>query len=202
MRVSIPTSLLLAITVLATACSEHAVPPSMDEVRADAEPIQESWGVHYVISEAESQEHESRPRLEILADYMAIFETPDSSYTVMESTADGGRILAHIFDEAGDTSATVHAERLILHEEDRRFEAMDDVVVLAPNDKTLESEHLVWFEDDRTIRTPGFVRIVTPSERVQGYNLLADEDLENYTLAQVTGQVTVTETDDEGEVDE
>lgn len=188
---------MFALTLFGLACSEHAVPPSMDDVRAESEPTQESWGVHYVISEAESRNGESRPRLEILADYMASYETPDSAYTVMQSTTAGRRVLAHIFDEAGDTSATVNAERLILHEDDRRFEAMDDVVVVTPNDKRLESEHLVWLEDDRKIRTPGFVRIVTPSERVQGYNLLADEDLESYTLARVTGQVTIEEAEDD-----
>jgi hypothetical protein len=68
---------------------------------------------------------------------------------------------------------------------------MDNVIVVTPDEKTLESEHLVWLEDDRKLRTPGFVRITTPNERVQGYNLLADEDLSTYTLARVTGQVTV-----------
>ena len=46
------------------------------------------------------------------------------------------------------------------------------------------------------VRTPGFVRIRTPKENVQGYNLVADEDLETYTLARVTGQVTYEEDTD------
>jgi LPS export ABC transporter protein LptC len=163
----------------------------MNDVRSESEPTQESWNVHLVISEAGSQSNESRTRFEIRADYMATFETSDSTYTVMQSDTSGRRVLAHFYNEAGDTSATLHADRLVLHDEDRRFEAMDNVIVVTPDEKTLESEHLVWLEDDRKLRTPGFVRITTPNERVQGYNLLADEDLSTYTLARVTGQVTV-----------
>lgn len=171
----------------------------MDDVRADSEPTQESWNVHYVISEAGSQANESRTRFEIIADYMATFETPDSTYTVMQSSSNDSRVLAYMYDEAGDTSATLRADRLILHDEDRTFEAMDNVVVITPDEKRLESEHLVWLEADRTLRTPGFVRIETPEERVQGYNLTADEDLTTYTLARVTGQVTVEDDTEEAE---
>ncbi len=193
----------VALAALPSGCSEEAAPPSMDDLRAEVEPTQEGWGVRFVISEAASRTDESRPRVEIQADYMATFETPDSTYTVMQGGTTGRRILAHFFDEAGDTSATLRANRLILHEKQRRFDALEDVVVTTRDDKSLESEHLVWLEDDRRIRTPGFVRITTPSERIQGYNLVADEDLETYTLARVTGQVTIEDEEgDSGEVGE
>jgi hypothetical protein len=81
----------------------------------------------------------------------------------------------------------------MLFEDQRRFEATGNVDVVTPEDKRLESEHLVWYEDNRTLRTPGFVRIETPTERVQGYDLTADEDLETYTLNRMTGQVIVEE---------
>ena len=188
--------LLVLVLAAPIACSEKIEAPSMDDVRADSEPTQESWDVHYVISESGSEADESRTRFEILADYMATFETPDSTYTVMQSGSTGRRVVAHFYDEAGDTSGTLHADRIILHDEDRTFEAMDNVIVITPDEKRLESEHLVWLEIDRKLHTPGFVRIETPDERVQGYNLTADEDLTTYTLARVTGQVT-TEDDTE-----
>ena len=202
MHRSYPGYLLFVLLMAPIACSESAEPPTMKDVRSESEPAQESWNIHLVISEAGSQTNESRTRFEIRADYMATFETSDSTYTVMQSDTAGRRVLAHFYDEAGDTSATLHADRLILHDEDRRFEAMDNVIVVTPDGRTLESEHLVWLEDDRKLRTPGFVRITTPTERVQGYNLLADEDLTTYTLARVTGQVTVEDDAEEYESDD
>lgn len=188
--------LLVAVVTAPSGCAEQAAPPSMDDVRAGSEPSQEGWSVQFVISEAASQTDESRPRVEIHADYMATFETPDSTYTEMQSGSERP-ILAYIFNEAGDTSAVLRSNRLILYEEERRFEALGNVVVETREEKILESEHLVWVEDDRLVRTPGFVRIQTPTESIQGYSLVADEDLDTYTLARVTGQVTVE--DDERE---
>lgn len=183
-------------------CTEQAVPPSMDDVRAGTEPTQEGWDVQFVISEAEAQTAESRPRVEINAGYMATFETPDSTYTEMQSRSDEDPIVAYIYDEAGDTSAVLRSNRLIMHEKERRFEAFGNVVVETGQDKALESEHLVWMEDDRLVRTPGFVAIETPTERIQGYSLVADENLETYTLERVTGQVTVEEDDEPDRIEE
>ncbi len=198
MRPYFLTCLIAALGLATAACSEEAAPPSLDDVRSEIEPTQQSWDVHYVVSEAGGRIDASRPRIEIFADYMAIYETEDSTYTVMHGDTTGRRVLSYLYDEEGDTSATVQANRLILHEKDRRFEARGNVVVNTPDDKTLESEHLVWLEDDRSIRTPGFARINTPKERIQGYNLVADEDLETYSLTRVTGQVQVEE-EEEGE---
>ena len=55
----------------------------------------------------------------------------------------------------------------------------------------LKTEFLIWNELDRRVKTSGFVHITTPRENIQGYNLDADENLENYEIAQVTGQTIV-----------
>lgn len=175
------------------ACGRVPSPaPSMEDVRAEAAPTQESWNVHFFVTQTASGTESSRPRLEIDAVYMATFETEDSTYTVMQSDS-AGHVTARIFDEAGDTSATVRAARLVMLDGQSRFEATGNVVVDTPDDKTLRSEHIVWHEVERKLRTPGFVRIETPKERVQGYALEADENLETYTLRRMTGQVTVEE---------
>ena len=60
-------------------------------------------------------------------------------------------------------------------------------------DHRLECEHLIWLEEKREVRTPGFVSIVTPTERVQGYGLVADEDLRTVQIGRFTAQVTLEE---------
>lgn len=150
----------------------------------------------YFVTETGINSETSLPRVEIRAAHMATFETADSVYTVMRGDSLTPRLTAYFFDEVGDTSAILNANRLILRERERTFEARGDVDVVTPEDKRLEGEHLVWYEDTRTLETPGFVRINTPTEQVQGYDLVADEDLEKYTLKRMTGQVTVEEDDD------
>jgi LPS export ABC transporter protein LptC len=124
---------------------------------------------------------------------MAKYAQGDTTYVVLQSHADTTRtpVTASLFDETGAATSTVHARRLIYHDQSRRFEARGGVVVETHDGKRLESEVLFWNEADRQVRTPGFTRITTPTEQIQGYGLVADENLDTYSLARITGQVTV-----------
>lgn len=88
-------------------------------------------------------------------------------------------------------SATIRANRIVYHDAAGRFDARGRVVVTTATGKRLEGEHLAWHEEESRITTPGFVEITTPTDRIQGYGLRADENLASYQLGRVTGQVTV-----------
>lgn len=152
-------------------------------------PEREVSGVDYAIS------YEGQPRMQVRAPYMAEYIEEDSAYTVLSGTPDGdtGRVQVVIFDSAGSLSATIWASRVVHDEDTDLYEATGDVEVTTPEKRRLESEHLAWYEAERRVRTPGFVKITTPTEQIQGYKLNADEDLSRYTLAQITGQVTASE---------
>ena len=193
MRCSLSLVLLLCAGMLA-ACSRTAAPPAaMKDIRSEADPVQESWGAEYYVTETTSGNASSRPRMKMRADHMATFEAGDSTWTVLQNDSTGGRVTVLLYDEAGDSSATVFADRITLLDNKKRFEAVGNVEVRAQGDKALWSEHLVWFEREEALRTPGFVRISTPDEQVQGYALEADERLDEYTLRSMTGRVTVRE---------
>ncbi len=171
-----------------TGCYDpDAAVPSLEDVRAEQMPDQESWLIRFDVLDGE------QPRVQIYAGHSAKYETSDSTYTVLTALPDdeGQFVKAFMFDEQGDSSATITARELVYHEVDRRFEAKGEVVVLTRDDKRLETEYLVWLEVDRRLYTSGFVRITSPVENIQGYDLKADESLENYEIARVTGQVVV-----------
>jgi len=88
-------------------------------------------------------------------------------------------------------SATIRADRIVYRDAAGRFDARGQVVVTTASGKRLEGEHLTWHEEEGRITTPGFVEITTPTDRIQGYGLRADENLDSYQLGRVTGQVTV-----------
>ena len=178
----------LLLGLLAGCTRQAGPPPSAADVPDGPVPDYESWDVTLNLSE------QGRPRARLQAPYLARFAVQDSSYTLMEIGPDSTtRVTVYLYDEAGDASATVHADQLFYFDEEGRFEARGDVQVETVTGKRLFSEHLRWDEAARKVRTPGFVRILTAEERIQGYNLMADEDLSTYTLARVTGQVTVRE---------
>ncbi len=91
---------------------------------------------------------------------------------------------------------------MLYFDREKRFEAEGRVVVVTREGKRLESEQLVWLEDERKVRTESFVSIVSSTERVQGYGLVADEDLKNYEIGRFSAQVTLDEQQQEDEVDQ
>lgn len=184
----------LAVVLLAVGCERRADDNlSMDLVRAENAPSQESWGAHFFVTEVPADESFSRVRLEMKADYLARYEREDSTYMLLRGHPDSlrRRVTAYFYDDAGDSSATLTANRVLYFDKEQRFEARGDVVVITTDDKRLETEHLLWYESERKVRTPAFVRITMPTEQVQGYGLEADEDLASYQLGRVTAQVQV-----------
>ena len=141
---------------------------------------------------------------------MAQYENEDSTYQLLRGHPDSldRRVTAYLFDTEGDSSATLTADRVLYFDREKRFEAEGGVVVVTSENKRLESERLVWFEDERKVRTESFVSIVSPQEQVQGYGLVADEDLKNYEIGRFSAQVTVEEeepnndVEPEGEIDQ
>lgn len=155
-------------------------------------PTHVSWEVEFSMTEG------GRRRAIIAADRMERYATEDSTYSVWRTMRDTGRVRTYLFDEEGDSSATVVADSVLFFNQEGRFEAFGNVVVVTESDKRLESEHLTWDQLDRRIRTRRFVHITTPTEVVQGNGLVADEDLETYQIGRFTAEVDVeSETDEE-----
>jgi LPS export ABC transporter protein LptC len=180
----------LLLLLVGPGCERRTpTPVSVDDLREEGLPQQESWNVHFLIS------NDGTPRVSTDAGYMARFEeTPDSVYVLLEYAQGDpdsltGQVTAHLFDVEGDSSGVLTADRLYYYEDDRRMEAVGNVVVVTEEGKRLESDRLLWFEAEREVRTAGYVEITTPSEQIRGFDLVADEDLETYQILRITGQV-------------
>ncbi len=179
--------LLLCALPLLAGCRR---PPESEGLAGpNGTPAREVWGVSFAVL------NDGMLRAKISAPFMADIETPDSTYTLLTSAAgdSAAPVLVVVYDEEGQTAATIRADTLILPADADRYVARGDVRVESAAGKRLEGDHLVWVERDRQVSTPHFVRIITPTERIQGYELQADENLDTYTIARVTGMVIVEE---------
>lgn len=186
--------LLLLMLIVLPACqrgSSGAV--VVEEMQTGPVPTLESWDVTLVMTDVPAGREQAQPRLALQSGYLAQFEEPDSTYLYLTPGTSGDAVRATLFDAAGDTSAVLLANELYYFDDDGRMEARGDVRVTTTGGRTLAGEHLRWLEATQRIRTDGFVQIETPTERIRGYGLDADENLDQFSLARVTGQVTVEE---------
>lgn len=143
---------------------------------------------------------EGRPRAVIEAPRMEQYRTSDSTYSVWRSLGDTSRVRLYLFNQQGDSSATLTADSLIFQDQKGLLDAYRNVVVVTESNKRLDTEHLTWRQADQKIRTQRFVRIRTPKEVVQGNGLVADEDLDTYQLGRFSAEVEVDdETSDDGQ---
>ncbi len=184
--------------LLLAGCEQRASSPhAFEEADSADRPAQESWDVNFVISQVLRGEEESKPRVRVVAGYMANFEE-DSTYTLLQHEKDSQAepSIAYLFDEAGDSTATVTANRFYYFDDERRMEAHGNVRVKSREDRVLETEHLIWLDEEQELRAPGFLRMETPTELVEGYELRGDETLQTYEIARVTGQVTMEDEED------
>lgn len=161
----------------------QSTPPS----RSGPTPKHVSWDAQFTMSEG------GRPRAVLKASRMEQYRANDSTYSVWRSMEDTARVRVYLFDERGDSSATVTADSLVFQDQKGLLDAYEDVVVVTESNKRLETEHLTWKQADRKIRTKRFVRIRTPTEVVQGNGLVADEDLDTYQLGRFSAEVEIDE---------
>ncbi len=132
----------------------------------------------------------SLPRLTLAADYMARYETPDSTYMVLSRMdSSSRRVEVQIHDDTGGQRAQVRANQVIYVETRRRFHATGGVVATTDEGRQVESEHLSWSEASGRVSTPGFATITTPTQTMSGWGLDADEALTDMRLSRVSGSV-------------
>ena len=152
----------------------------------EEQPAHESWGSEFYVSE------DAVPVVVMTAPYTRQYDYKDSTVTVLTSS-ETERVVATIFDDSGATSSTVTADEIRYMEQRQQFVASGAVVVITETGERLETEQLNWDEESEMIYAPGFARIYTEKENMQGYELEAAKDLSFYSMARPTGVVTVDE---------
>lgn len=181
-------SLLLALVMAGSlaACSRYES-SSGDLEEPDAPMTQESRDVTLEISD------EGVIRLVLEAGHMVRFEDPDSVYTVFQESETDNRVRALFFDSLGQETGRLASERVLFDEIKRVMIARGDVVLESSDGRRLQSETIIWDEVSHSVEAPGFVSLTTEEQNIRGYELVASEDLDRWTLKRPTGTVQIRE---------
>jgi LPS export ABC transporter protein LptC len=110
-----------------------------------------------------------------------------------ETLLDSG-IVVDFYGRDGLHSSVLTAERGKVNDENKDLEAFDNVVFRSDSGTVVETEYIYWENLNRRVRGDRFVTITSPTERLQGYGFVADQDLKNYTVfGTVSGEASIEE---------
>lgn len=91
------------------------------------------------------------------------------------------------FDSLGRPGSVLTARQGIVLPQERRMEAVGEVVFVNTKGERLETEQIIWYQDSARIYTDKPVRIQRGDNVIHGLGLVAAEDFSRYQVKRVTG---------------
>lgn len=145
----------------------------------------ESWNFSLTLSQ------QGKRSFRAWAAYATTFESDSGSVTRASGPV---RIL--VYDSTGiGIKQEIRCGNLVYFARTAFLEMHDNVSVITSDNRKLRTQHLVWFEDRNSLATSGFVTLITPNDSIAGYGLQAKDDLSEYRIKEVSGEVTVDRAD-------
>ncbi|MEX0681363.1 MAG: LPS export ABC transporter periplasmic protein LptC [Balneolales bacterium] len=126
---------------------------------------------------------DGRRTVTVTAPYAATYTRAGQSETELKDSVN-----VTILDSEGEIHTTVVSETARYFAHVAEFHFKYNVVVLTNDGRRLFTDYLEWSYRNRSVYTPDFVTIVTPTDSITGFGLDGSDDLETYTLTEVTGE--------------
>lgn len=95
------------------------------------------------------------------------------------------------YNEEGKQESTLKADYGVRYEASKRMEVKYNVEVVSAKGEKLNTEHLIWDERTKKIKSDAFVKITRATEIIMGNGLIANQDLTQYEIKEITGTIRV-----------
>lgn len=105
------------------------------------------------------------------------------NYTIVDSSA------VVDFYKNGIHASTLTGRRGKIFDLTKDVEVYDSVKLVSDEGSTLTTNKLLWVSKTQRIKSDEFVHIVTKTDDIQGYGFEADQNLKNYVIYKVSGEV-------------
>jgi LPS export ABC transporter protein LptC len=170
------TALACALLLLACSGCEEKLRPALVTLDSEA-PSQESWRTTVMFSDS------ARTKAVLWAGHISVFSV--GRFTKLDDS-----VHVDFFNEQGVHTSILTARWGKVNDATRDFEAYEHVVVVSDSGTTLRTERLFWDNATSKIHTDAFVDIVSPKEHISGTGMVSNQDLKNYRIFKVSGQVS------------
>ncbi|MCX7878793.1 MAG: LPS export ABC transporter periplasmic protein LptC [Ignavibacteria bacterium] len=166
---------LFPISVLVISCSSDKVKPPVSDISADSIPSNESFNSKVVFSDS------GNVKAILYAGRIRVFSR--YNYTLIDS---GAKV---DFFKMGEYTSTLTGMRGKVYDQTKDVEVYDSVKLVSVNGSVLTTNRLYWVNKTQRIKTDDFVSIKTPNENIQGYGFESDQNLKDYVIYRVSGEI-------------
>ncbi|NQW29471.1 MAG: LPS export ABC transporter periplasmic protein LptC [Ignavibacteria bacterium] len=104
-------------------------------------------------------------------------------------TSFGKSVVVDFFSvESGKRLARMTADSAVVDDRTSNMTAIGNVVVFSDSTRTtLTTQKLLWENHSQLLKSTEFVRIVSPSEKIEGMGFVSDRFLKSYRIFKVSG---------------
>ncbi|MCL5030003.1 MAG: LPS export ABC transporter periplasmic protein LptC [Bacteroidetes bacterium] len=154
-------------------CSEEKMQPSINSSLQVAKlPAQESWDDTVFFSDS------GKTKAVLFANHLKMYDQPQE--TLLDT------IQVNFYNLLGKVSTVLNSNKGKVDDVTKDLYAIDSVVAVNDSGVTLKTQELMWRNRDRKIVSDKFVTIISPKEKIQGYGFESDQNLNNYTIYNIT----------------
>jgi LPS export ABC transporter protein LptC len=168
----------IALVILfISSCEEKLKPNIVTDTRTSEIPTQESWNSAITISDS------GRVTAVVKTGHVSFFNNK-AEYILEEG------VKVDFFNKHGEHSSVLTSERATIDDRTKNMEASGNVKVVSDSGTVVKTEKMKWLNNLRKITGDQFVTITSPKETIQGYGFESDQNLKDYTIKRVSGQMT------------
>ena len=161
-------------------CSEKKLKPQIDtSIKSEELPDQESNNATISFTE------EGKLKAILYADNIKVLG--DKNEKLLEN------ITIDFYDDYEKKTSTLTSLFGKIDDQTQDMYAIDSVVAVSDSGVTLTTDELIWKNKTKKIVSDKFVRIVSDDEILEGYGFESDQDLQNYTIFDITYITTIDE---------
>lgn len=164
---------LAAVLLLSAGCSEEKIkPPVLAGTNNGEIPSQESWNFKMMFTD------EGKLKAILTSSHARVFD--ERKETLLDT------VKIDFYSENGQKTSTLTSLKGKVDGITNNMYAIDSVVAQNDSGTTLKTQELMWRSKDKKIVSDKFVTITSPAEKIQGYGVVADQNLSNYVIYKPT----------------
>ena len=172
--------IILVLVILFLCSCEEKLKPSTINLKSYELPAQESWNNEIIFSDS------GFTRAILKAGHILYYSDKDE-YLLNES------VKVDFFNKMGNHTSVLTSDSAKIDDKTKNMIAFGNVKVVSDSGVVLITEEMRWNNSTRRISGDKFVTITSPKETLQGYGFESDQNLKDYVIKKVSGQVTTKE---------